>query len=172
MEHLEDVKYFSLAKLKPMVKKIQDDKKAVKELVKLTLGDDPKLSMRASWALTHVVLVNPKIVYAELPSLMKFFKREDRHTGAMRNVIAVFKELDLPEKYCGEIFDLCLKFTKNAALPHAVRAFSIITLGNICQKYPELKPEVELVFSELMTFPQPASISVCIRNARKTLKFC
>jgi hypothetical protein len=169
MSDITDVKYFSLKKLTRFVAQIRNDKKAIKELTKLVLGDDLTLSMRASWALVHVSYKNPKIIYSELPALVKFLKGENQHTGAIRNVLNLLNELDIPEKHCSEIFDLCMKFTKNATLPHAVRAFAITILGQICQRYPELKPEVELVLNELKTFPQPPSITVRIRDTSKIL---
>jgi hypothetical protein len=170
MNAITDVKYFSLKKLKPFIKKIQDDPKAVKELTRLTLGNDPVLSMRASWALLHLSYVNPKLIYPQLPALVRFLKQKEQHTGAIRNIINLLNELELPEKYCGQIFDLCLGYTKNATLPHAIRAFSITLLGKICSRYSELKPEVELVLSELKAFPQPASITVRIRDTEKILE--
>jgi hypothetical protein len=170
MEAIKDPKYFSLKKVKQLTKEVEKDPAIVKELVKLTLGDDLILSMRASWALQHISFQYPKLIYPQIPSLLKFLRKEKQHTGAIRNVIRIFHEVEVPEKYCGELFDLCLKYTKNAALPPAVRAFSIVMLADICKKYPELKHEVELVFSELQTFPQPPSITVCIRKASRILE--
>lgn len=169
MSDITDVKYFSLKKLTKFVKEIENDPKAVKELTKLVLGSDLTLSMRASWALVHLSYVNPKLVAKQIPALVKFLKQQDQHTGAIRNVLNLFIELDIPEKYCAEAFDLCMTYTKNGMLPHAVRAFSITLLGKICLRYPELKPEVELVLSELKTFPQPPSITVRIRDTSKIL---
>jgi hypothetical protein len=166
---IKDPKYFSLTKVKQLVKEVEKDPKIVKELVKLTLGADPILSMRASWALQHISFNHPRLVQKHVPSFIKFLRKEKQHTGAIRNVIRLFHEIDIPEKYCGELYDLCLNITKNATFPHGVRAFSITTLGIICQKYPEFKPEVDLVLSELSTFPQPPSLSVRIRDVKKIL---
>ena len=166
---IKDPKYFSLTKVKQLVKEVEKDPTIVKELVQLTLGEDQNLSMRASWALQHISFKHPRLVQKHIPSFIKFLKKEKQHTGAIRNVIRLFHEIEIPEKYCGELYDLCLNITKNATLPHGVRAFSITTLGIICQKYPELKPEVDLVLSELSTFPQPPSLTVRIRDVKKIL---
>ena len=169
MEEINDPKYFSLKKVKQLAKDVEKNPKIVKELVKLTLGEDLTLSMRASWALQHISFKNPELISTHISSLIKFLRKEKQHTGAIRNVIRLFHEIAIPEKYCGELFDLCMSYTKNATLPHAVRAFSITVLGDICKKYPELKPEVELVLNELKTFPQPASLTVRIREVSKIL---
>ncbi len=169
MKDIDDLAYFSLKKLKKFVKQIENDPKALKEITAMVLGDDPILSMRASWALSHVSYSSPQNIYPLLPQLLKFLQGKHQHTGAIRNTIRIFHEIDIPEKYCGPIFDLCLGYVKNAALPHAVRAFSIVTLAQICKKYPELKTEVELVLNELKSFPQPPSMTACIKNAMKVL---
>jgi hypothetical protein len=167
---ITDPKYFSLKKVKALSKEVEKDPKLVKEIVKLASGNDQNLAMRATWALQHISFKHPELIRPHAGTLIKALKKEKQHTGAQRNIIRIFHEINIPEKYLGELFDLCLKFTKNSTLPHAVRAFSIITLGIVCQKYPELKAEAELVLSELKAFPQPPSITVCIRNTTKILE--
>ena len=169
MSDITDVKYFSLKKLTKFVKEIENNPKAIKELTNLVLGDDLTLSMRASWALVHLSHLNSKLIYPLVPSLVKFLKKEKQHTGAIRNVLNLFREMDIPEKHISELFDICLAYSKNAALPHAVRVFAMYTLANICKRYPELKSELELIISELKTHPQPPSINSCIRTVSKIL---
>lgn len=166
---ITDPKYFSLTKVKRLSKEVEKNPNLIKDLVKLASGNDPILAMRSTWALQHISFDHPELIRPYIGTLLKALKKEDQHTGALRNIIRTFHEIDIPEKYTGEILDLCMKFIKNAALPHAVRAFSITMLGPICKKYPELKPEVELVLSELRSYPQPPSITVCIRNVTKVL---
>lgn len=169
MEDIHDIKYFSLKRVQKFLKENDKNTKIAKELTKLILSDDPQISMRASWTLQHLSFEKPQLVYPLIPQLIKFLQKENQHTGAIRNVIRIFEELDLPDKYCSPIFDLCLKIAKNATLPHAPRVFAIYTATNICKKYPELKPEVELIISELKTFPQPGSIIACIKKTSKIL---
>lgn len=169
MEDIHDIKYFSLKKVQKFLKENDKNPKVASELTKLILSNDPQTSMRASWTLQHLCFKKPELIYPQIPKLIRFLQMENQHTGAMRNVIRVFMELDLPEKYCGPIFDLCLQFSKNTTLPHAVRVFSIYTLANICLKYPELKPELDLILSELKMFPQPGSIVACIKKTSKIL---
>src|SRR4051812_9437385 len=123
MEDIKDLQYFSKKKLDKFVKQVEDDPKALKEIAKLVLGDDQNRSMRASWALTHISMSRPQNIKPLVPQLMKFLKGKNQHTGAIRNVIRVFHEIDIPEKYIGELFDICMAHAKNATMPHAVRAF-------------------------------------------------
>lgn len=169
MEDINDLAYFSLRKLQRFVKEVQDDPATLKKMAAMVNGDDPILSMRASWALVHVSIINPKAIRPLLPQLFKFLRKTGQHTGAIRSVIRIMHEIEVPEKYCSELFDICIAYVKNATLPHAVRAFSLVTLGLICQRFPELKPEVELVLAELGAFPQPPSITSSMRKTSKIL---
>ncbi|MGZ3883416.1 MAG: hypothetical protein ACXVPQ_06675 [Bacteroidia bacterium] len=169
MESLKDIAGLSVKQLKAFVRKAKDEPRVLKEIAKLVLGDDPNISMRASWALMHVSMVKPEAITPLLPSLFEFLRKTGQHTGAIRNTIRIMHEVDVPENYCGELFDICMAHIKNAAMPMAVRAFSIVTIGQICETYPELKPEVELVLSELSAFPQPASITSSIKKTSKIL---
>lgn len=170
MEPIKDPKYFSLEKVKQLTSFVEKNPKIVRELVFLTNGNDLKLSMRASWALQHISFKYPELIKPHIGSLIKSLKKEKQHTGAIRNVIRIFHEIEIPEKYSAELYDLCLNYIKNGTLPHAIRAFSITLLGDICKKYPELKPEVELVLNELKTYPQPPSLTVRIRATLKVLQ--
>lgn len=170
MEPIKDPKYFSLEKVKQLTTMVEKNPKIVRELVSLTNGDDLKLSMRASWALQHISFKKPELIRPHIDSLIKSLQKEKQHSGAIRNVIRILHELEIPEKYSAELYDLCLNYTKNGTLPHAIRAFSITLLGDICKKYPALKPEVELVLNELKTYPQPPSLTVRIRDTLKILQ--
>lgn len=169
MEDIKDIKYFSLKKVNKFIKENENNPKLAKELTKLILGNDPLISMRSSWTLQHLSHKKPKAIYPQIPDLIKFLNQQGQHTGAIRNVIGTLRDIDIPEKYCGEIFDISLRLAKNATLPHAPRVFAIYTATNICKKYPELKAEVELIISELKSFPQSPSMSACIRTVSKIL---
>ncbi len=166
---IKDPKYFSLKKVNKFLKENENNPKLAKELTKLVLGNDPLISMRASWTLQHYSHSHPKAIYPQIPQLIKFLKQQNQHTGAIRNVIGTLRDIDIPEKYCGEIFDICLRLAKNATLPHAPRVFAIYTATNICRKYPELKSEVQLIISELKAYPQAPSIAACARTVSKIL---
>jgi hypothetical protein len=170
MKELHDVKYFSLQQVKQFVQHNCNSPKAIKELLKLIMSADPQITMRASWTLQHLSFENPDRIYPHLSELIKFLRKTNQHTGAIRNVIRIFQELDLPEKYCSEIFDLCMSYSKNPAMPHAVRVFAIYTMVNICKKYPDLKYEVELIIRELKSYPQPPSFVACFKKVEKELK--
>ena len=170
MEELKDIKYFSLNKVKKFIVDHGDDPATIKELCKLILSEDHQISMRASWTLQHLSFEKPEVIKSLYPQLIKFLKRDNNHTGAIRNVIRIFQNLNIPEKYTSDIYDLCMNYCKNMAMPHAVRVFAIYVMANICKKYPDLKYELELILSEFKQYPQPPSMTACIKKTTKLLK--
>jgi hypothetical protein len=165
----EILKGLGVANAKRLARQICDDPKKAKDAVKLIFETETNISMRSAWILSHVSAKEPAVTQKYLPQFLKYLKGQNPHPGTIRCILNCIEEFNIPEKYTAEVFDHCMNYTKNATLPHAVRAFSITILGKICKKYPELKPEVELVLNELKTFPQPASITVRIRNTSKIL---
>lgn len=168
-KEFENGTYFSLKKVNLAIKQMENQPQLLLDARKLMFDKDPQKSMRASWLMLHAAFEYPELVKKQLAYLVKFLEQPNLHTGAIRNTIRIFQEIDLPEKYCSKMFDICINYTKNSAMPHAVRAFSINVLENICKKYPELKHEVLLLLSELSSFPQPPSINFCIKKTSKIL---
>ena len=76
--------------------------------------------------------------------------------------------MDIPEKHISEVLILCMAIHKNAALPHAVRVFSI-TLADKFVNYPELKPELDLIITELKIVPTTTISSMYVRAISKIL---
>lgn len=159
----------SLANAKRIAEHIAFHPKEIKKLVKLFYDADNNISMRSAWIISHVCSLDTKIVIGITPDFIKYLKSEKPNPATIRCILSSLQQIDIPEKYCGSIFDFCMRYVKNATFPHAVRSFSINIMAILCKRYPELKPEVELILSELKTFPQPGSITASIRNASKIL---
>jgi len=56
--------------------------------------------------------------------------------------------VDIPEKYQGEVLDICFRYVSSPAEPVAVKAFSLTVLSNLAKLYPEILPELKLVIEQ------------------------
>lgn len=166
-KEFDNVQYFSLKKVKLAVKQMEHEPKLIVEARKMMFSADQQKSMRAAWLMTHAASAYPQLVKKQLPYIIKLFSKNDLHTGTIRSALRVFQELGMPDKYCAQMFDICIRFAKNGTLPHGIRAFSINIIGMICKRYPDLKSEALLVLNELSSFPQPPSITHCVKKAKK-----
>lgn len=168
-KEFENVQYFSLKKVKLAVKQMANQPQLIVDTRKMMFNADQQKSMRAAWLMVHASFAYPDLVKKQLPHIIKLLKQPNLHTGTIRSSIRLFQDLDLPEKYCAELFDICLAYAKSGMMPHGVRAFSINVLGLLCKKYPDLSQEVLLVMNELESFPQPPSIAFCVKKTKKVI---
>lgn len=149
---------------------IGSDKQRFKVLMDIFLGSEYRLTQRAAWPLSYVLLANPQLLTAYYPKLIKKLQEPGNHPAIARNILRVFQEMDIPEKYRGQLIDTCFKFITSETAPVAVRAFAITTASNICRHYPELGNELVMVLRELSQLPQTAAIKQRIKLALKVLK--
>lgn len=152
-----------------IVNYIGNDKTRFKELLDIFLTEEYRLNQRAAWPLSNVCIEHPGLAKPYIGKLIKNLSRPGNHDAVIRNTLRIFQDIDIPEKYCGPLLDLCFDYIKNGTLPHAIRTFAITVASNICEKFPELKPELKLLLSELDSFPQPASITSRMKRALKRL---
>ncbi len=121
---------------------IGNDKKLFADLISLMLTDDYRIAQRAAWPVSHCVENNPEFIKPWYSKLIKNLKHGNIHDAVKRNTLRILQDIDIPEKYCGELFDICYSFLHSIKEPIAVRAFALTVLVNISEKYPELKTEI------------------------------
>ena len=64
------------------------------------------------------------------------------HNAVLRNTIRILEDIEVPEKYEGEIYQRCFVFLNDPDQPIAIRCFSMSVVFNIAKKYPDLKNEL------------------------------
>jgi hypothetical protein len=146
------------------------DKQKFKMLLLLFLKGDYRLTQRAAWPLSYIVIEQPQLVKPYFKQLISKLKDEKAHPSVARNILRMFEYIDIPENYQAEILDLCFKFIPGEVYSVAIRAFAITTAGKICKPYPELKKELLFLLNELAALPQKPAIKVRIKKALKELK--
>jgi hypothetical protein len=153
-----------------IVNYIGDDKKRFKELMDIFLKSEYRLTQRSAWPLSYVALEQPQLIKPYIGHLIKKLEGKDEHPAMARNILRIFQDMEIPEKYWGALVDLCFKFIMNETQPAAIRAFAITTASRICKRFPELKNELLILLKELNSYPQSAAIRQRIKLALKELK--
>jgi hypothetical protein len=152
-----------------IVNYIGDDKARFKELMNVFMKDEYKLAQRAAWPLSYVCIAEPTLVKPYFGQLIKKLKEPGHHPAISRNILRMFQEIDIPEKYQAELIDECLRIIQNPSLPGAIVAFAITTAAKLCSPFPELRNELLLVLNQLNSYPQTAAIKVRVKKAIKAL---
>jgi hypothetical protein len=152
-----------------IVNYIGNDKARFKELMDVFMKGEYRLTQRAAWPLSYVCIAEPGLVKPYFGQLIKKLKEPGHHPAISRNILRMFQEIDIPEKYQSDLIDECLRIIQNPSLPVAIVAFAITTAAKLCRPFPELRNELLLVLNQLNSYPQTAAIKVRVKKAIKDL---
>ncbi len=152
-----------------IIKYVGHDKERFSELFSIFIKGDYRLTQRAAWPLSYILIANPKWLGGIMPALIKKLRQPNNHPAITRNILRIFQEAEIPEKHQGEVVDFCLRVIPSEHYPAAIRAFAITVAANICKHYPELSRELQLLLNGMAQLPQQPAIRVRIKTAQKQL---
>jgi hypothetical protein len=118
------------------------------ELLSLFLKDEPLVRQRAGWPLSYVARKHPDLISNHLGKLIKNLHKKGLHDAEKRNTVRILEDIELPEKYHGEIMSICFDFIQSPAEAVAIKAFSLTILGKLLPQYPDIKNELKLIIEE------------------------
>ena len=121
---------------------------------------------RAAWPITYCVEDHPEFVKKHFAKVIKALEKPGAHNSVKRNCVRFLQYVTIPEKFHGQIMDICFRFFSSPTEPVALKAFSITVLQNLAKKYPEIINEIKLIIEERWDYETPAFKS----RAKKSLK--
>ena len=160
------LKVHSKANCEKIVKWIGDDQKKFDELFYLFLNDEYRVVQRAAWPVSCCVEENPAFIKKHFTNLLQNLNKPGIHVAVKRNTVRLLQFVSIPEKFHGQVMDICFRFISAPEEPVAVKAFSLTLLNNLARQYPEIKKEIKLVIEDRWDYETPAFKS----RARKILK--
>jgi hypothetical protein len=128
---------------------------SMKELMQCFFTDDIMMCQYASCAVELIAKEEPQLIVPYFNKMVKCLAMPKQFTVS-RNVLRVFQQVPIPEKYQGEVFERCYQFITNPQIPVAIRAFSITVCYNIANEIPELKNELAITIEAHMENSLPA----------------
>jgi hypothetical protein len=131
-----------------IVKWVGSSQQRFDELFYLFLNDEYRVVQRAAWPVSYCVDEHPELINKHWEELLQQLKKPNLHNAVKRNSIRLMQDIELPEKYHGEIMDRCFTYLQSAKEPLAVKVFSMSVLGNLAKNYPEIKPELKLIMED------------------------
>lgn len=148
-----------------IVKWVGDDQKRFDELFTLFLSDEYRVVQRAAWPVSYCVMDYPVLISKHFKKLVDNLKKPNLYTAVKRNSIRLLQDIDIPEKYEGDIMNICFTYIAEPTEAVAVKAFSIRVIENLSKKYPEILPELKTIIEDRWDYETPAFKS----RARKIL---
>lgn len=131
-----------------IVKWVGSDQKKFDELFDLFLNDEYRVVQRAGWPISYCVQANPAFIKKHFSKLLKNLHKKGIHDAVKRNTVRLLQYVDIPEKFCGQVMEICFQYISSPTEAVAVKAFSITVLQNLSKQYPEILNEIKLVVEE------------------------
>ncbi|MBL3656455.1 hypothetical protein [Fulvivirga sediminis] len=126
------------------------DPKKFQDLMSLFLGNDYRVTQRASAVVGLCASNHPQLITPYLKKIILNLKR-DVNTAVKRNTVRLLQNIDIPASLLGEAADICFKFLESKQETIAVKAFSMTILANICKKEPDLKRELQILIEDQLS---------------------
>ena len=152
----EILKEHSKAQADKIVAWIGADQKRFNELFKLFTTDEYRVIQRSAWPLSNCVLLHPEFIKKNFAKLIENVKRTDVHDAVKRNTVRLLQKVDIPEKYRGDIMNICFDFIQSPEETVGVKAFALTVLQRLSKNYPDIIPELKLIIEEQLPHQTPA----------------
>ena len=136
-------------------------------LMSYVLGNNAILAQRAAWAMSYLVIQQPKLIEPQLNKLLLLVK-QPVHQAIKRNTFRFLKEIEIPKKSLTLAIDACFTAVSNPNESIAVICFAFNTLSKIAKQFPEIKNEI-LFATELHQENMSAGVKHTIKKVRKEL---
>lgn len=144
----EILKEHSKAQRDKIIEWVGDAQLRFDELFRLFLNDEYRVAQRASWPVSYCVEVYPEFIQHHLKELLQNLEKPNLHDAIKRNTVRILQEIPIPEKYHGQVMNICFGYVENPTEAVAIKAFSLTVLGNLAIQYPEIIPEIKLLIED------------------------
>ncbi len=148
---------------------IGSDQKRFDALMHLFFNAEYRVVQRGAWVISFCAENEPGLIKKHIGPLINNLSKPNLHDAVKRNTLKVFEDVDVPDKWIGQLVDHCFRYIHSVNEPIAVKAISINILVNTCKKFPELKEELIPLLNELLNHDSPA-IQSCAKKGLTVLR--
>lgn len=130
---------------------ILDKPESFDALWQLIITGEPPLPQRGAWVLSHIGETHPEMFQPYFSEILDLLKA-DKHDAVHRALIRTLAQMDFPEEYEGELYDLAISWIASPAKAVAIRVFCMEVAARIAMPYPELREELCQVIEAHMSW--------------------
>jgi hypothetical protein len=127
---------------------VGSNQKRFDELFDLFLNDEYRVIQRAAWPLSYCVIAHPEFIQKHFSKLLKNLKQQGLHDAVKRNTVRLLEEIPIPDKYHGEVMNICFDYIISPTENPAIKAYSLSVLQNLSKIYPEIKQELKTIIED------------------------
>jgi hypothetical protein len=118
-------------------------------LYEFMFSSDKQIQWRSAWVLDHVHDEQAELVNPLLPKMVRDFPKFT-NDGVKRHIAKILSLSNLGKLANGDLINTSFEWLMKEQTPIAVKVHCMQILYNICDTYPDLKPELRLVIEELL----------------------
>ena len=138
----------SKAQTNKIIKWVGSDQKRFDELFKLFLNDEYRVVQRAAWPLSYCVINHPQLITKHFSKLLKNLQKPGTGDAVKRNSVRLLQHISIPEKFHGQVMNICFDFITDPHEKVAIKAFSLSILEHLSKQYPEIKQELKTIIED------------------------
>ncbi len=127
---------------------VGNNKKRFNELFDLFLNNEYRVTQRAAWPLSCSAIVHSGLMKNNFEKLINNLNQPNLHDAVKRNTVRLLQQIEIPEKYEGEVMNICFQYVESPKEAVAIKAFSLTILSKLAKKFPEILPEIKLLIEE------------------------
>jgi hypothetical protein len=121
-----------------------------KELMKFLFCGEAPCNDKASWVMVNVLEKYPDLMLPYRDKMLDYLEHPGTQIMFKRHIIKAYYLSHLPKKKLGLLTSQAMQYLANPQEGKALRVYSMNVLEKIVAKYPELKPEFELILKETL----------------------
>lgn len=146
------LKEHSKANTLKVVEYVGVSKKRFNELVNIYLEGPYRVTQRAAWPLSYCVERHPALIYPHLKRILTVLGKHDIPVAVKRNTLRLLQFIEVPEKYCTQVIDLCFDFLLSKKEPVAVKVFAMTVLSRVIKNEEDLKKELRIIIEDQLPY--------------------
>lgn len=135
---------------------VGNDQRRFDKLFHLFVNDGYRVVQRAAWPLSYAVQNHPVLIKKHFGNLLKNLQKQGLPNAVKRNTFRLLQSVNIPEKYQGEVMNLCFESILSPTEKIAVKAFSLTLLERLSIIYPEIKQELKTIIEDRLEFESAA----------------
>ncbi len=143
---------------------VGNNQKRFDELFSLFTNDEYRVLQRSSWPLSYCVEAHPTFIKKHFAILFNKIKRPNIPDAVKRNTLRLLQFVTIPEKYHGEVMNICFELSQSMQEKPAAKMFCLVILEKLSKLYPEIKPELFLIIETQMPYE-----SIAFKNRGKKI---
>ncbi len=156
-----------------IVEYVGDDPIRFGAVAEIVMGDDPLLSQRGAWVISHCAAHSQAAVLPSLLKLLEYVRdASDLHDAIKRNTMKAAAIMEIPDSFAGLAADLAFSLLRSSAEPIAVKVYSMEVLFRLGIREPSLAEELRLCLAQPIAGNETPAFRAKVRSISKELDKC